>query len=546
MIADDVSVTAMEMVASGDHSRVGMEDLRGTAQRLRSDRSIVDLSEALFVTEREDLMSSLDGLPTGVTDDGLDSGWALDPATETNILAEAAWAVRRQRLADASDRLTPLTDAEAALVGRLDLPGNPSLGELRAERRRLQITPDSTAGGGRSDGHRLLERIDEVISDLRAAVRYGAAGLADAADSAVAKSIHRAAESDGWIGRLRVLIVAEEIRALAILDEIARALSADHDTAREGRDLLAAYERDAEQSALLITLLEEALGRAPAVPEGVIGRVAKRGLHRETNLLRDAVSAYRLTGPATESGPIAAGFAFAEAVEAVALFDAGVDESRDQTTDEPIDEESMDDFAKLLGDIFAAKAEEAQTLVDQLRRDHPGMDAEGLIRVLKRRATRDLAEALGDDSVGDSPIDVVAVLTLGIALLRGVAPRTAEEYEEYGAIGLRIVWWTNRVTQGHGKVRGTVPTALNRQWVRYAQRVAFEAMFSALGGAKPGRPGAARDAYKALRSLIWGLRYDRNVTDAASEGAAAAVGKGVDALAPWLIVRFVDRAVRKR
>lgn len=543
MIADDVSMTAMEMVASGDHSRVGMEDLRGTAQRLRSDRSIIDLSEALFVAEREDPMSSLDGLPAGVTDDGLDSGWALDPATETNILAEAAWAVRRQRLADASDRLTPLTDAETALVGRLDLPGNPSLGELRAERRRLQITPDSRAGGGRSDGHRLVERIDEVISDLRAAVRYGAAGLADATDSAVAKSIHRAAESDGWIARLRVLIVAEEIRALAILDEIARALSADHDTAREGRDPLAAYERDAEQSTLLITLLEEALDRAPAVPDGVIGRVAKRGLHRETSLLRDAVSAYRLTGPATESGPIAAGFAFAEAVEAVALFDAGIDESRDPTTEEPIDEESMEDFAKLLGDIFAAKAEEAQTVVDQLRRDYPGMDAEGLIRVLKRRATRDLLEVLGDDSVAESPMDVAAVLTVGIALLRGVAPRTAEEY---GAIGLRIIRWTDQVTQGHGMVRGTVPTALNRKWVRYAQRVAFEAMFSALGGAKPGRPGAARDTYKRLRSLIWGLRYNPNVTDAASEGAATAMGKGADALAPWLIVRFVDRAVRKR
>ena len=142
VLGSDVGIAAMEVVANGDQTRLDLNDLRGTNRRLDLPRDDSNRSEALFIIgSPTDASEALEGEVVVDTFGADDSKLTVrirksEPSVLKGVLAEAAFAAWRQRLADAADSLDQLTSADARIIGQLDVPGRPLLTELRAERRR--------------------------------------------------------------------------------------------------------------------------------------------------------------------------------------------------------------------------------------------------------------------------------------------------------------------------------------------------------------------------------------------------------------------------
>ena len=83
--------------------------------------------------------------------------------------------------------------------------------------------------------------------------------------------------------------------------------------------------------------------------------------------------------------------------------------------------------------MLAQQLQAARTLVDDLARQHPGVDTEGRVQMVKRQTIRKLARG-HDETIpnSESVEETVAVLAMAIALLRGIEPHTESEYEELG------------------------------------------------------------------------------------------------------------------
>jgi hypothetical protein len=134
-----------------------------------------------------------------------------DDDARKGLLVEAAYAARRQRLADAADVIPSLTNEDAEIIGRLDLPGSPLLTELRADRRRaFKSHSFLTQSIGESECG-----IANIVTDLRAAVRFGAAGLAETNDELLDEAIQLACAQGGWLDRVRLLIAVDEVSAMS-------------------------------------------------------------------------------------------------------------------------------------------------------------------------------------------------------------------------------------------------------------------------------------------------------------------------------------------
>jgi hypothetical protein len=224
------------------------------------------------------------------------------------------------------------------------------------------------------------------------------------------------------------------------------------------------------------------------------------------------------------------------------------DDPGNSSADSPSDPESRqsaEDAASALGELFAAQLPHAQDLVDDLAREHPEVDDEGRVRLVKKQAVRKLAMASGHDDIDQMLRDTVAELAMAIALLRGLEPRTKAEFAE---LGLRILNSAEKTIRVHQRVGTAVPQAVSgfERVARHVQPIVAEQLFRALAGFKPARPGMARTAYKNMRSTVWRTRYNRDVSAAAAGGASAAMVRAIDAAAPRLIVRMVDRSLRHK
>lgn len=537
----------MEVVTTADQTSLSLDDLGGTTHQLDAHGSHSISAEVLFVVETSaEPLRRFEGEVT-VDTYGVDGASVTRRIHELNldvqkgILVEAAFAAWRQRLSDAADSLSPLTRAEAMIIGRLDVSGAPIVTELRAERRRA-LHSNTTPLGPLDDVEAVIQ---DLIVDLRARVRFGAAEIAEATDDVLGEAVQSACAAGGWVDQLRFLIAAEEIYAIELLASVGQRLSGntDDDSGSETFDhFLAKYASQRHQAEELVLLLDDVVKRLPAAPQNPAMRLIRRKTFGNVVVLRETAKTYTAVVDAARSRDSEA-TSWDEAARTIIEMDCvAAETSAESDCDAPrLDQQSVEDAAASLGGLFAQQLPTARALVDDVGRQHPGVDAEGQVQIVKRQTIRKLAR---DTRREEEPVqETVAALAMAIALLRGIEPHTEEEFQE---MGRRILANAAKIASLHVRSGVVVSVAFKGfEWfARYFQRQAAESVFHGMSGMKPDRAGPAREAYKKVRSQVWRARYNRRVPEAVAGGASDALLKAIDAGAARLFVRYVDRSLR--
>jgi hypothetical protein len=541
-LGTEVGITAFQMAVSGDQTIVDLADLRGTTHRLNESDCLPANTDIVVVVDHDsdEENGATTSTPTSRIYGAVDARIGamvdkLDDRVRQGILVEAAYAAWRQRLADAAAVTPALTNDDADIIGRLDLPGRPLLTELRADRRRAF---KSTSFLARTTGN-VESAIDTTVTDLRAAVRFGAAGLAEATKDLIDESIQLACVQGGWLDRVRLLIAAEEI---SVIDRLALIGSQLESNSTDGfSQLLAEYETQHRMAVELATLLNEVVDRIPSAPTNPVVRLVRGKELREALAMRETLAAYSaaVTTPAASNrDPIT----WDDAAKSLMAVDLVTDDYTGESARCEASSPTADDAAAALGELFAAQLPAARAIVDDIALQHPDVDSEGRVQIVKRQAVRKLSAGA---RYGDSELllqEVVAELAMCIALLRGFEPRTDEAFRE---LGRRILSRADKIASLQAQASNALPHAVAglSRLVQVVQPLLMEAVFRQLGGFKPSSPGAARDAYKTMRSKVWRARHDRGVTAAAAGGGANVLLKAVDTAAPRLIVRYVDQCL---
>lgn len=557
VLGDEVGVTAREVSVDGERIRLGAADLQLAARVLR-DNGVepVDFDALVVVsTDHETIVSSggaHDEVTVeilGVPDGPLAALRTLEPSVSVAMLAEAAAAAWQQRLSDAADAAGPVTSSDVEVIGPIAIPGAPTLTDLRSERRRL-LAKDATGRTPTGADPQVSAVLDEVIADLRAAVRFGAAGLVDTPDDQVAKGLASAAAEGNWVSRLRLLLAAQEIAAIELV-LASRTLGrpgADAEPLSPGERILGRLDAERDATDDLVSILADLRDRLPTEPTSRAQRLLRKSLLEDARSVRVAVDAYlsvtQSSAPAAEES-----ITWDDALAALGALDEASAHGRalavpmpgtfddDGTDVEP----SIEEIAALLGEIFARQLPASRTLVDELGRRHPGEKADALIGRVKRQAIADLGKT---DPGGDSTpvLETVAALAMSIALLRGIEPHSEAEFAE---MGRRILDRTQGISEMRNRAGQAIPLAVAgfERVAHQMQPVLVEALFRAMGRAAPSSAGAARDLYKNTRSTVWRARHKRGIAAAAAAGAGHAVRQALNAGAARLLVREVDRAL---
>ncbi|GAA3520472.1 hypothetical protein RAJCM14343_1757 [Rhodococcus aetherivorans] len=559
VLGDEVGVTAREVSVDGERIRLGAADLRLAARVLRENGvEPVDFDALVVVsTDHETVLPFGGGHDEvtveilGVPDGPLAVLRTLDPRVCVAMLAEATAAAWRQRLSDAADAAGQVTSADVEAVGPIAIPGAPTLTELRSERRRLlaKEASERTPNGTDPQDSAVL---DEVIADLRAAVRFGAAGLVDTPDDQLAKGLASAAAEGGWLSRLRLLLAAQEIAAIELV-LASRTLGrpgADSGPLSPGEHILGRLDAERDATDDLVSILSDLRDRLPTEPASRAQRLLRRKLLEDARSVRMAVDAY-LSVMQSSASVADESITWDDALEALGALDEASAHGRalavpmsgtfDHTGDGTDVEPSLEEIASLLGEIFARQLPEARKQVDELGRRHPGEKADALIARVKRQAIADLGKS---EPGGDSNpvLETVAALAMSIALLRGIEPHSGAEFAE---MGRRILDRTQGIAEMRNRAGQAIPLAVAgfERVAHQMQPVLVEALFRAMAMAAPSGAGAARDFYKNTRSTVWRARHKRGIAAAAAAGAGHAVRQALNAGAARLLVREVDRAL---
>ena len=385
----------MEVVTAEDQTRLDVGELRGTTHQLDAHGGS-RYPEAVFIVDKNDderrgEMAGEVEVDTYGSDDGSVkiALRELHPYIRKGILAEAAFAAWQQRLADAADSLNQLTSEDAKIVGPLDVPGRPLITELRADRRRASRSAAVLLGPIGA----IEACVDDLIADLRASVRFGAAGFAEAADVHLGEAVQSASDYGGWVDRLRLLIAAEEICAIELLASTERALASDgaDDSDSDIVDqLLAKYWSQRQQAEELAALLDDVVDRLPTAPVNPAKRFVRRKALRDVQVLSATAAAYSgVVSPASSPKPDAT--SWDEAARTLVKLDVVTAAAESGGGGARFDEraaQSIEDAAGWLGELFAQQLQAARTLVDDLARQHPGVDTEGRVQMVKRQTIR--------------------------------------------------------------------------------------------------------------------------------------------------------------
>lgn len=546
VVGSEVGITAMEIVTLGDQTRLGPNDLPGTAHQLgEMDGQSSDWEATLIIDSSSGEPVATATQEVEVHNYGPDDSAIsiavrkLDPDARKGIVAEAALAAWRQRLADAADGLDQLTPADSKIVGPLNLPGSPLLTELRADRRRSLTAPTNVTG----DIGDVLAAAGSAIGELRAAVRYGAAGLAEASADLRAEAIQSACARGGWVDRLRLLIAAEEIYAIELgvaVGNLLNTVAVDESGFEPIGDLMSKYATQRQHAEDLVPLLIDVVDRLPAPSRNPANRLVKRKTIHHAQTLGETANAYWRIVSSTETTDTET-TTWTVAAHSLVALDKAADSADDRTNRQRT--QSMDDDAKALGALFAQQLAAARNLIDEINGQHPGTDPEARVQIVKRHEMQKLVAAAQEENSSRLISETVAELAMAIALLRGIEPRTEAEFHE---LGERLLDKAARIANVHARADVAMPAALAvfNQFAQHVLPHLAEYLFHAIGGIKPARPGAARDAYKFARKKVWGARHDRGVAGAAAGGAAKAIRAAIDGAAPRLIVRLVDRSLR--
>ncbi|TQC44814.1 hypothetical protein EEB14_35145 [Rhodococcus sp. WS4] len=559
VLGDEIGVTAYEVSSDGDRIRVAAADLQATARVLRDNgvegrdfEALVVVSNAPATARYGSVHDAVAVEVLGVPDGPLAVLATLEPGICGTVLAEAAAVAWRQRLSDASDGAGQLTAADAEVLGPIAITGAPLLTELRAERRRLLAK--TTAGPTGAAPH-VAAALDDVIADLRASVRFGAAGLLETPEDQVAKGVASAVADGSWIQRLRLLLAAQEVAAIELVIAARHPLRGEGSNAERPSPWQQILDTlDAERNATedLTSILDDLRTCLPAEPTHRAQRLLRKKLHDDTRTARKVIDAY--TSVTQNSAPTAAddeSITWSDAVDALGQLDDASAHGRavalpvlvtsNETGDDTEDVPSIDDIASWLGEIFARQLPQSRKQLDELGRRHPGENTEATIARVKRQAIADLGHpATGDDS--PPVLETVATLAMSIALLRDIEPHTETEFAE---LGRRILDRTQGIADMHTRAGQAIPLAVAgfERVAQQIQPVIVEALFRAMAVAAPDSAGAARDLYKNARSVVWRARHKRGIAAVAAAGAGRALQQALGSGTARLLVREVDRTL---
>ena len=557
VLGDELGVTAYEVSTDGDRIRVAAADLQATARVLRDNgvegsdfEALVVVSNAPATARYGSVHDAVAVEILGVPDEPLAVLATLEPSICGTVLAEAAAVAWRQRLSDAADAAGQLTAADAEVLGSIAIAGAPLLTELRAERRRLLAK--TTAGPTGAAPH-VAAALDDVIADLRASVRFGAAGLMETPEDQVAKGVASAVAAGSWIQRLRLLLAAQEVAAIELViaarhQDRGKGSNAEHPS--QWQQILDTLDAERKATEDLTSILDDLRTRLPAEPTHRAQRLLRKKLHEDTRTARTVIDAYasvtQNAAPAVDES-----ITWDDALDALGQLDDASAHGRavalpvlvtsNQTDHGTEDVPSIDDIASMLGEIFARQLPESRKQLDELGRRHPGESTDAVIARVKRQAITDLGYPATED---DSPpvIETVATLAMSIALLRGIEPHTDTEFAE---LGRRILDRTQGIAAMHTRAGLAIPLAVAgfERVAQQIQPVIVEALFRAMAVAAPAGAGAARDLYKNARSVMWRARHKRGVAAVAAAGAGRALQQALGSGTARLLVREVDRTL---
>lgn len=317
------------------------------------------------------------------------------------LIAEAMASVWRSRIQDIADSSAPLKSDAVKDLGRLDIPGEPYLNELLAQRRR---EPRAEAGE--------VEVLRDLVYNLRQSVIFGAAGFmaTDPADSK--DTTQQALAPDGWIHKLSLLIAAQECLAGVILTQI-RTTPVSPATAEELTQTCtfmlenrAADRNLAEQLSETVQRLQDPEWRATNVVKKIISRSTHRMLDEAVHIIGPFV---KLRQGSEDTFPT---------LELTPGASAGDNEVLDA---ELVDEFEPEELATILGDLFEKMLPDATVYVEKLARDYPN-DTLQQRENRARRRFNDLASGRTVDTThGYLALDeAVALHAMTLAVLREV------------------------------------------------------------------------------------------------------------------------------
>ncbi len=553
-LGDEEAITAMELVASGDTTRLDATEISALSPILES---ATEATDALFILDVAQAGSGLQaatkidvhGRPASELDSSLDS---VDETQRRLLLIGAALSAWRQRLSDAADVMPQLTSDEAAAFGSVDMSGQPLLTGLRAEQRRLlraQLSREDAILGDQSEiGSAMKHTIDELFASLRFDIAEACQADEDDLEKVVKSSLDRGYWADG----LRLLTAAQEIQALQCILTLNMPVddSAEDDPGTRIEQAYAEYSTQRRKAADIGHLVGDLVDRLPDAPSNPLVRLRNRSYVRDVKRLRELCVAYVSVTTATvvDSGHAPATWhqALDQLIELDAIADAPEPGPSGRTSsNQPNGSTTMDadQVGALLGAIFANQLTPAKVLVAELRRQHPGVEDARLIPIIKRHFTIQLKADLNGEDPAKTVVTTVARLAMCIATVRGIVPHTESDFH---AMGEDILLGATKISNAYSKagIAQSAAFAGLAGFTKYVQPVVVELVFNWMAIAKPNQAGPARDAYKKARSKVWRARHNKQVGEAAAAGMSGAMRKGMDAGAPRLIVRQVDRALR--
>lgn len=528
VLGDEVALTAAELAGSGDAVRIGIGELDSLGSS-----GLGSLGEVVSITS-----VTLDGTPTdsGLSIDALGLpkpgllGYieSLDETGRLRAVVESALVSWRLRIADISDALGPIDMHDSETLGPIPLLGRPQLSDLLAAAR-MPVGWVERVDLRAAD----IDAVGAVIAELDASIGFALAGLEAAGDD-FGPRLLSAVESGGWHQKLRLLLAAEEVHAVALL-AVVRAAGPE-ELQEVGVEWVMSRRRIAATVAERLARIDDRIRAGGLSPTW---RTAKRKREAIGAVIETCEVYGAALAPAVVNGDFESNWAAIvsdlEKVEnAVAVYDATSTNARSESI--PIDE-----AAELLGEIFAGQLPGARELVAEVRQSRPGLTAGEMIRHIKRQFVTRLQIDLANDS---NVFEDVALLAMSLAVVREVTPQSDAEFS---AIGRRLLETSERIASMHRRA-GIAETAVIAGFERYFHKVQpmiVEAVFRALEFAKPGQAGQMRNLYKAARKNVWAARHDRSLGNKAGAGAARGVRTIADAGAPRLIVRTVDRAIAR-
>lgn len=446
-IGADPSITQWENLGHMTAERLSLDSLAHGLQLLELDGEFPDTAVASVFVDDATTADPAD-FPTEIPE---------IPAKRF-LIAEAMASVWRARIQDISDASPSLYQDAVEDLGRLDIPGHPYLNELLAQRRRVPHAD-----------HVEVEKLAELVQELRQAIVFGAAGFTAADPRTLEEATKKALAANGWIHKISLLTAAEECLAAVLLTRI-RATLATPETALALADDCNRMLVNRVEDFQLAQLLQEALAALdnPALREvNVVQKLWKKSTLRmfdgAVHIIRPFAELRRTNEESIAPRELTAGTG-AAAGAGDRVFDA-----------ELVDEVNPEELATAFGELFGKMLPEAETYVDKLLKEHP-VDTPQQREERARRRFLDLASAKTVDTThGYLGLDeAVALYAMILAVLREVPVDNANKRARQ-AKQLKLV------ITGYGTLQDIPDNKMVQQGIAIAQRAIYNAIFRKVG-----------------------------------------------------------------